>query len=131
MSNGNVTPVIMYPEGVKVGRVRSGKSSSGVTLHIAYNDDGARLGSFDRFREAQDAVLANARKRHAPVWTPTTPDERRRTEVAALVAETLAKPEGQRYAAAYGTLSALVISEIPGVGTEWAREYVRGLKASM
>lgn len=66
-----------------------------------------------------------------PVWTPRTPDERRRTEVAALVAETLAKPEGQRYAAAYGTLSALVISEIPGVGTEWAREYVRGLKASM
>ena len=58
-------------------------------------------------------------------------NERRRTEVATLVAETINKPEGQRYAAAYGTLSALVISDIPGVGTEWAPEYVRQLEAAL
>lgn len=96
------------------------------TAHFTNNGHGVLI-RYDREPMLSDPFEPEP----APVWTPRTPDERRRTEVAALVAETMNKPEGQRYAAAYGTLSALVISDIPGVGTEWAREYVRGLKASM
>ncbi len=65
-----------------------------------------------------------------PVWTPKTPQERRHEGVAALVAETMGAPEGQRYARAYGALAGLVLSSVSGMD-EWARDYVRQLDEAM
>jgi hypothetical protein len=55
-------PVIMYPEGVIVGRVRTGRNSAGRVRHVATTTGGKRLGTFDMYREASDALLATARK---------------------------------------------------------------------
>ncbi len=55
-------PVIMYPEGIRVGRVVTGKDArSGKVRHVAYTMDGARLGTFDTFNDAQASVIAKAR----------------------------------------------------------------------
>lgn len=59
--------VIAYPEGVKVGSVDSGKDArSGKVRHVAYFGVGGaklkkRVGTFDTFNEAKDAVLAEYR----------------------------------------------------------------------
>ena len=58
----NTLPVIMYPEGVVVGKVRSGKNSAGRVRHVATTAAGERLGTFDMYREASDALIARARK---------------------------------------------------------------------
>ena len=63
------------------------------------------------------------------VWTPSTPDERRRVAVAELVAHVLSVPERQRYATAYGTLSGLVASSTADISTAWARDFVTELEA--
>lgn len=55
-------PVIAYPEGVIVGHVRSGKNGKGVTRHVATSVAGQRIGTFDMFREASDALLSWHRK---------------------------------------------------------------------
>lgn len=71
-------PVIMYPEGVIVGNVRTGKNSSGKVRHVATTEDGARLGTFDMYREAADALLANAKaKRRASKTETPAPAEHR------------------------------------------------------
>jgi hypothetical protein len=62
------------------------------------------------------------------VWTPGTPDERRRIAVAELVAHVLGVPQGQRYVAAYGTLSGLIASQTTDVSTAWARDFVTELE---
>jgi hypothetical protein len=59
-------PVILYPEGVIVGHVRTGKTgSSGKVRHVATTEHGVRIGTFDLYREAADALLADARRRSA------------------------------------------------------------------
>jgi hypothetical protein len=59
-------PVIMYPEGIVVGHVRTGKTgSSGKVRHVATTEHGVRIGTFDMYREASDALLADARRRAA------------------------------------------------------------------
>ena len=65
-----------------------------------------------------------------PIWTPTTPDERRHIAVAEMVEHVLAAPEDYRYAVAYGTLAALVTSSDPTMA-EWAREFVTEAKRAM
>lgn len=55
-------PVIMYPEGIIVGHVRSGKNSAGKVRHVATTADGVRFGTFDQYREASDALIADARR---------------------------------------------------------------------
>lgn len=65
-----------------------------------------------------------------PIWTPATPDERRHAGVSELVAETMACPEGHRYARAFGILAGLVASDVSGMNS-WAREYADRLQAAM
>jgi len=65
------------------------------------------------------------------VWSPLTPDERRRIAVAELVAHVLGVPRQQRYATAYGTLSGLVASDLSDVRTSWARAFVAELEARL
>ncbi len=69
-------PVIMYPEGIIVGHVRTGKNSSGKVRHVATTEHGVRLGTFDMYREASDALLADARRR-TPKTETRTPAEHR------------------------------------------------------
>ena len=58
----NTTPVIMYPEGIVVGKVRSGKwTPSPLVRHVAFDPAGRRVGTFDTFRDARDALVARAR----------------------------------------------------------------------
>jgi hypothetical protein len=66
-----------------------------------------------------------------PVWTPRTPDERRRVGVAALVAQVMSQPEGHRYAAAYGVLAGLVTSRTETMSTTWARDFARQIETAM
>jgi len=66
-----------------------------------------------------------------PVWTPSTPDERRHVAVAELVAHVMDTPEGHRYAVAYGTLAGLVNSAEPAMATAWAREFATEVKRAM
>jgi len=66
-----------------------------------------------------------------PVWTPSTPDERRHVAVADLVAHVMSRPEGHRYAAAYGVLAGLVSSSVTEMGTTWAREFAAGVNVAM
>lgn len=54
-------PVIMYPEGIKVGKVTSDRSPSGKVRHVASTEDGTRVGTFDTFNEAQDALIVHVR----------------------------------------------------------------------
>jgi hypothetical protein len=56
----NTWPVVMYPEGEIVGKVRSGKVR-GKVRHVAMNSAGGRLGTFDTFREAATEVERVAR----------------------------------------------------------------------
>jgi hypothetical protein len=67
----------------------------------------------------------------APVWTPTTADERRRVGVAGLVAHVMAVSEGHRYARAYGLLRGLVTSREPSMRNEWAPAFVAALDEAM
>jgi hypothetical protein len=58
----NNWPVVMYPEGVVVGKVSSGKDArSGKVHHVAKNADGRRVGTFDSFVEAKDELVKLAR----------------------------------------------------------------------
>lgn len=57
----NTWPVIMYPEGVIVGKVASGKNPGGKVRHVAKDGDGNRLGTFDTFNQAERAVIEKAR----------------------------------------------------------------------
>lgn len=70
------TPVIMYPEGVIVGHVRSGKrADNGKVRHVATTEHGVRLGTFDMYREAADALLADARRRMRSALAQPAPAE--------------------------------------------------------
>jgi hypothetical protein len=56
-------PVIMYPEGVQVGSVKSGKDKrSGKVRHVAIAADGTRAGTFDTLRQANEHLIAQARE---------------------------------------------------------------------
>lgn len=58
----NTSPVVMYPEGVIVGQVRSGRARrAGPVRHVAFTRDGRRVGTFDTFRDAKDALEKEAR----------------------------------------------------------------------
>lgn len=61
MPKTNTMPVVMYPEGVLVGKVTSGKNASGKVRHVAKTTDGQRVGTFDTYGEAKDALVALAR----------------------------------------------------------------------
>jgi hypothetical protein len=67
----------------------------------------------------------------APVWTPSTPDERRHVAVAELVAETMAAPADQRYARAYGILAGLVASGTGDINTRWAADFAREMNQAL
>lgn len=50
--------VIMYPEGIIVGKVSSGKDKrSNKIRHVAKDPDGKRIGTFDNFNDAKDAII--------------------------------------------------------------------------
>jgi hypothetical protein len=58
----NTWPVIMYPEGVNVGKVRSGRQRpDGPVRHVAYDAAGTRVGTLDSFFAAQQLLLHRAR----------------------------------------------------------------------
>ncbi len=57
----NTCPVVMYPEGVIVGKVRSGKNAAGKVRHVAFDTGGGRVGTFDTFNEAKAALETAAR----------------------------------------------------------------------
>jgi hypothetical protein len=58
----NNWPVVMYPEGVVVGKVSSGKDTrSGKVRHVAKDNNGRRVGTFDSFKDAQDELIKLAR----------------------------------------------------------------------
>ncbi len=58
-----VMPVIMYPEGVNVGRVRTARDArTGRVRHVAFTANGTRVGTFDTFADAKAAVIGEARK---------------------------------------------------------------------
>jgi hypothetical protein len=58
----NTMPVVMYPEGIIVGKVRSGRTRSGGKVrHVAFREDGERVGTFDTFNEAKQALEDAAR----------------------------------------------------------------------
>lgn len=123
-------PVIMYPEGVIVGSVRTGKNSSGRVRHVATTAEGQRVGTFDMYREAADHLLALARKT-SPASEPGTPAQRSERLAGELVADVLAATPDHRYARAYGVLAGLIrgsISDSGAVG--FAREVVRQLDAA-
>lgn len=67
----------------------------------------------------------------APVWRPTTPDERRHVAVAGLVRLVLSVPEGHRYASAYGILAGLVTSRVPDIAQDWAPHFAREVERAM
>jgi len=65
-------PVIMYNDvhpthnGIVVGYVKSGTDKrSGRVRHVASNEHGVRIGTFDTFREAQAEVRAHYLARHS------------------------------------------------------------------
>jgi hypothetical protein len=51
----------MYPEGVIVGKVRSGRVR-GKVRHIAFDADGTRVGTFDSWTLAKDELIGIARQ---------------------------------------------------------------------
>ncbi len=58
----NTMPVVMYPEGVIVGRIRSGRDArSGKVRHVAFDREGRRVGTFDSFKAGKEALEAAAR----------------------------------------------------------------------
>lgn len=127
-------PVIKYPEGLSVGYVSSGRNRHGEMRHVAINEHGVRLGTFDVFIHAQDRVLADARRRAPyvePQPEPETPAQRSERLAGELVADVLAVTGEHRYARAYGVLAGLIrgsISDSGAVG--FAREVVRQLDAA-
>jgi hypothetical protein len=62
VAKSNAIPVIMYPEGVIVGKVTSGKNAAGKVRHVAKNQQGRRVGTFDTYVEAKDALIALTRE---------------------------------------------------------------------
>jgi hypothetical protein len=52
----NTWTVVMYPEGVIVGKVTTGKNTSGKVRHVAKDADGDRIGTFDSFKDAKAAL---------------------------------------------------------------------------
>lgn len=62
----NTWPAIMYPEGVQVGTVRSGKDKrTGKVRHVAMDVDGKRVGTFDSLKAAQEHLATAAREQTA------------------------------------------------------------------
>jgi hypothetical protein len=61
VKKSNTAPVIMYPEGVIVGKVRSGRVR-GKVRHIAFDADGTRVGTFDSWTLAKDELIGIARQ---------------------------------------------------------------------
>jgi hypothetical protein len=57
----NTCPVVMYPEGVVVGKVTSGKNAAGRVRHVAKDTQGRRVGTYDTFAQARDALVELAR----------------------------------------------------------------------
>lgn len=58
----NTMHVIMYPEGIIVGKVASGKrNKTSRVRHVGFDLDGNRLGTFDTYNEAHAAVIEAAR----------------------------------------------------------------------
>lgn len=58
----NTCPVIMYPEGVKVGTVTSGKRNKTAKVrHVAKDVNGNRVGTFDTYKLASEALITLAR----------------------------------------------------------------------
>lgn len=133
MSNPTRTPVTMYPESVTVGYIRTGKNGSGKLRYTATAIGGGRIGTFDRYREASDALLAHARKvKPEPATTAReTAAQYRERLVAELVAETMQCDREHRYARSYGILAGLVRGIATDVSSaELAREYVRQMDAA-
>jgi hypothetical protein len=63
MPKTNTCPVIMYPEGVIVGKVKSGRQTAGGKIrHVATDSKNVRVGTFDTFREAQAVLELKARE---------------------------------------------------------------------
>lgn len=53
------TSVILYPQGIIVGKVtRRRDPRSGKVRNVAFDSNGHRVGTFDTYREASNAVLA-------------------------------------------------------------------------
>ncbi len=62
MPRTNTMPVVMYPEGVIVGKVQSGRQrTDGPVRHVAFGRDGQRIGTFDTFKDAKEALETVAR----------------------------------------------------------------------
>lgn len=61
MPKSNAMPVVMYPEGVIVGKVRSGRFGGTKPRHVAFDSEGQRVGTFDSWAGARDALVALAR----------------------------------------------------------------------
>jgi hypothetical protein len=62
MPKTNTCPVVMYPEGVIVEKVKSGRQTAGGKVrHGATDTDERRVGTYDTFREAQSALEKIAR----------------------------------------------------------------------
>lgn len=58
----NTVPVVMYPEGVVVGKVRSGRERPGGKVrNVAFDPDGNRVGTFDTYTLAKDHLITLAR----------------------------------------------------------------------
>jgi len=63
MKRTNTAPVIMYPEGIVVGKVRSGRERPGGKVrHVAFDRDGNRSGTFDTWTLARDELVKIARQ---------------------------------------------------------------------
>jgi hypothetical protein len=57
-------PVIMYPEGVIVGKVRTGKTSPTSKVRcVAFDTNGHRIGTFDTYTEAKNVLIELARNK--------------------------------------------------------------------
>jgi hypothetical protein len=84
----------------------------------SYASEGRPTGAEDAYRS--DPRFADV---PAPLWTPSTPDERRHVAVAEMVAEVVAANPDHRYARAYGLLAGLVLSGEEAVNTRWASDF--------
>lgn len=57
----NDWPVIMYPEGKRVGTVRTSENSRGRLRHVAFDSNKFRIGTFDTYNSAADCLIQIAR----------------------------------------------------------------------
>jgi hypothetical protein len=63
MNKTNTWLVIMYPEGIMVGKIRSGRTRDGGKVrHVAFSQSGDRVGTYGTFREAETALQTKARE---------------------------------------------------------------------